>query len=144
MTLTCRITTKVQENVTINLYLEYLLKMETNCRGQGQGMSEIRALNVNMDKCRKQKCIPRGKLRKASKFTYKKQQLVICLSAITPLVPNHAAPVLSYSTETSCIFLFQFIKTYLILNLQKISWVVLDKRSAAFVCLRIVSIICLL
>ena len=75
--------------------------METNCRGQGQGMSEIRALNVNMDKCRKQQCIPRRKLRKASKFTYKKQQLVICLSAITPLVPNYAATVFPDSTETS-------------------------------------------
>ena len=36
--------------MTINLYLEYILKMETNYRGQGQGMSEIRALYVNMDK----------------------------------------------------------------------------------------------
>ena len=72
--------------------------METSCRGQGQGMSEIRDLYVNMDKCRKQQCIPRRKLRK---FTYKKQQLVICLSAITPLVPNYAATVFPDSTETS-------------------------------------------
>ena len=122
MTLTCRITTKVQENVTINLYLEYLLKMETNCRGQGQGMSEIRALNVNMDKCRKQKCIPRRKLRKASKFTYKKQQLVICLSAITPLF--RSTSFFQIILKHCVYFFINVLKN----NLHKISRVIHENR----------------